>query len=328
MVSPRQIASSGHSPGPVNAPPLCSGHRANHRPAPTGRVWAAGHYAWRIGPDPPASTSTSAPGGAAVQARPVSRSLVRYGAHPSQLVELWLPLGEGLLPTVVLLHGGFWRARYAKGLMNPLARALSARGAAVVNAEYRRCGRDGGWPYTLEDVATAVDLVSQAEGLDVHRVVVCGHSAGGQLALWAAARHRLPPGAPGGRPVVRPCGAVSLAGVADLVAAARSGVGAGAVQDLLGGPPEAFADRYTVASPLALVPTGVPTVLVHGAADDVVPITLSTSYVRAGQSAGDPVELVEVPGADHMSVIRPATPAGSAALSAVLALLGQGPPGQ
>ena len=107
--------------------------------------------------------------------------------------------------------------------MTPLARDLAARGIAAWNIEYRRVGQEGGgWPGTLEDAAAAADAVVGLEGVDATRVVTVGHSAGGQLALWLAGRHRLPAGALGADPRLRPCGAVSQAGVGDLVAGAAS----------------------------------------------------------------------------------------------------------
>ena len=106
--------------------------------------------------------------------------------------------------------------------MTPLARDLAGRGIAAWNIEYRRVGQEGGgWPGTLEDAAAAADAVVGLEGVDATRVVTVGHSAGGHLALWLAARHRIAAGAPGADPRVRPCGAVSQAGVGDLVAGAR-----------------------------------------------------------------------------------------------------------
>jgi dipeptidyl aminopeptidase/acylaminoacyl peptidase len=239
--------------------------------------------------------------------------ILRYGDGPGQFVELTRPGTEGPHPCVVLLHGGFWRARHGLDLMRPLARAVGDAGVAGVNVEYRRVGQaGGGYPGTLADVAAALDRLTAVPGLDADRLVVVGHSAGGQLALWAAGRHRLPTGAVGaGAPgaAARPAAAVSLAGVCDLVAAARAGTGEGAVPDLLGGGPDDVPDRYRTASPFALVPLGVPTLLVHGDADDRVPVEQSRRYARAARAGGDAVELVELPGAGHREVVDPTGPA-------------------
>jgi len=149
-------------------------------------------------------------------------------------------------------------------------------------------------------------------------VVTLGHSTGGHLAVWAAARHRLPSGAPGTDPVLRPVGAVSQAGLLDFVAAARQGLGDGAVLDLLGGSPDAVPDRYAAASPVALLPLGVPVVCEHGTTDDIVPLRQSQRYVLA---AGRAAELVVVPGAGHFELIDPADPAWALCRDAVLRLM-------
>lgn len=209
-------------------------------------------------------------------------------------------------PLVVLLHGGFWRAAYDLSLMRPLAAALATDGYAVWNVEYRRVGMPGGgWPGTLDDVGAAIDA-AVAPGAPV---VLVGHSAGGHLALWAAA----------GRPVA---GVVSLAGVADLGAGARDRLGAGAVQELLGGGPQEVPERYAAASPRALLPLGPRILLVHGDADDAVPVSQSRDFAAAAAAAGDRVELVDLPGVDHMSLIDPAGPGWAAVRSRLAGLAG------
>ena len=236
---------------------------------------------------------------------------IAYGDHPDQVGNLHLPPGDsGPWPTVVLIHGGFWRWGWDRTLMTPLARDLAGRGFAVWNIEYRRVGQaGGGWPGTLEDAAAAVDALADIEGVDAVRVVTVGHSAGGQLALWLAARHRIAAGAPGADPRVRPRAAVSQAGVADLVAGAAAGLGSDACQALLGGSPGEFPDRYAVASPAALLPVGVPQLLVHGGRDHLVPVTQSRDYAAAAAAAGDTVDLVELPDADHFDLIGESDPA-------------------
>ena len=168
-----------------------------------------------------------------------------YGTHPSQFGELTLPAGAGPVRAVaVVVHGGFWRQAYGLELGRPLAAELVAAGWAVWNLEYRRVGGGGGWTATFDDVAAGLDTLAgagqRAAGgrLPLDRVVAVGHSAGGQLAAWLAARPTLPAGAPGADPVVRLRGVVSQAGVLDLVDASAHGVGRGAVEDLLGARPE------------------------------------------------------------------------------------------
>lgn len=225
---------------------------------------------------------------------------ISYGDHPDQVANLHLPFGEdGPRPCVVLLHGGFWRTGWDRTLMTALAVDLARRGVAAWNVEYRRVGQEGGgWPGTLEDVAAAVDHVTKLADIDPNRIVTCGHSAGGHLALWAAGRHRLPAGVPGFAPRVRPVAAVALAPVCDLEAAWRADLGGGAVAGLLGSL-EDMPDRYAAASPAALVPLGVTQLLVHGGADDVVPVSQSRDHAAHDSDA----ELVELDGADHFDVI-------------------------
>jgi acetyl esterase/lipase len=241
--------------------------------------------------------------------RPPPPELVRYGPDPEQVANVHLPaLDGGPWPAVVVVHGGYWRDRFDRAGTAPLANDLAARGYLAWNVEYRRVGRDGGgWPGTLEDVAAAADALPGRPDVDPERVVVLGHSAGGQLALWLAARARR--GSP-----LRPAAAVSLAGLADLARAHAAGLGSGACSEFLGGGPEEFPERYAYASPAALLPLGVPQLLVHGAKDEHVPVDQSRGYARAARDAGDEVELVELADADHFDVID----VGHAAWAAVV----------
>jgi acetyl esterase/lipase len=230
---------------------------------------------------------------------------ISYGDHPDQVGNLHLPAGdERAWPCVVLIHGGFWRSRWDRTLMTPLAIDLARRGVAAWNIEYRRVGQTGGgWPGTLEDVAAAVDRLSEVESVDAGRVATCGHSAGGHLALWSAARSRLRRGEVGAGPLIEPIAAVSQAGVADLRAGAEADLGAGAVQDFLGGDPRQLTERYASASPATLLPLGVRQLLVHGDADDIVPITQSVDYGGAAAAAGDEVTVHALTGVDHFQVV-------------------------
>lgn len=230
---------------------------------------------------------------------------IRYGSHPSQLCELFLPEKPARppFPVAVFIHGGFWRQRYGRDLQRPLAEDLTGRGWAAWNVEYRRVGGDGGWPGTFDDVGAAIDALADVDApLDRSRVIAVGHSAGGHLALWAAARPALPPGAPGAAPRVPLSAAASQGGAVDLDAVARLGLSNGAALDLLGGAPADVPERYELGSPARRLPLGVPLLLLHGEQDDDVPVEISRSFAAAAQAAGDDCTLVARPGGhfDHL----------------------------
>ena len=222
---------------------------------------------------------------------------VRYGADPSQFAELWLPSGTPR-GVVVVIHGGFWRARYDLDLGRPLAASLVAHGRAAWNIEYRRVGNGGGSPETLDDVASAIDALADQD-LELSRVITVGHSAGGHLATWAASRGRDPRW-----PVrVAVTGVVSQAGVLDLRSAYDEHLGDGAVEAFLGHPPGLEDDPV---DPIRQVPLDVAVHCVHATGDDTVPVSQSRAYVAAAAAAGAAAELTEVEG-DHFVVIDPAS---------------------
>jgi acetyl esterase/lipase len=222
-----------------------------------------------------------------------------YGPDRSQRADLYLPRGAGTHPVMILIHGGSWTARYGRIVMRGLAGDLLRRGWAVWNIEYRRVGNGGGWPATFADVAAAIDyLAGVAAPLDLDRVSVLGHSAGGHLALWAAARERLPADAPGhldGAPRVPLQRVIAQAAVCDLTDAYRRWHG-GAVQALMGAAPQDAPERYASADPMQLLPLSMPALLVHGTLDETVSVKLSRGYERADRAAGGAVELVEIAG--------------------------------
>lgn len=226
-----------------------------------------------------------------------------YGDDPSQWVDRYdVPEGTPERAVgVAVVHGGFWRAAYDASLGAPLAEDLARRGWPAWNVEYRRVGDGGGWPFTLDDVRAALQAVT------TQRLVVLGHSAGGQLAVWAASEPTL---------LTRVVGAVSQAGVLDLVGAANDGVGGTAVSDLLGGGPGQVPDRYVAASPLAHVPVGVPVRCVHAKGDLNVPYGQSVTYVDAATAAGGDATLTTVDG-DHFTLID----TGSAAWTSIVGLI-------
>ncbi len=195
---------------------------------------------------------------------------------------------------------------YGKHQMAPVAADLALRGYAVWNIEYRRVGcSGGGWPGTLHDVAGAINHLATLDhhgtGLDLNRVVIAGHSAGGQLALWAAAHNR--PTSPASPIRIRTIGAVGMAPLSDLGAAFDLDLGAGAVREFLGGSPLRMPDRLRAASPIEFLPIGATQLILHGAKDEVVPISLSQRYAGASRASGDAVEFVSLPDAGHMDFL-------------------------
>jgi acetyl esterase/lipase len=200
-----------------------------------------------------------------------------------------VPRGSGPFPVVVTIHGGYWRAKFGKWVMRSIARDLVAGGRAVWNIEYRRMGRGqgGGWPQTFDDVAAAIDHLAELGDprLDAGDVVVVGHSAGGQLALWAASRTDSK---------IRVARVVALAPVTQMAAA-------DAAHELLGGTPDQVPERFAAVNPIERVPPPVPVLVVHGADDETVPLFRSHEYVDAARAAGGDVELVEPSPGGHRS---------------------------
>jgi acetyl esterase/lipase len=253
---------------------------------------------------------------------------VRYGSDADNAADVRLAAGTGTAPLIVFLHGGFWRIEYDRTHVGPVADALAAAGYHVAVPEYRRVGQPGGgWPGTFDDVAAAVDavpdLVSDVAGpgrVDLDRIVLVGHSAGGHLALWAAGRHRLPAGSRWHRETPpRVHGVVALAAISVLSQATE--LGDGAAVSLLGGTLDP--DRLAQADPAALPPTGIPATLLHGADDDRVPVAQSRAYASTAWGAGDIAELRELPGCEHFGLIDPLSPAWPAVLDAMASRAGE-----
>jgi len=230
---------------------------------------------------------------------------LRYGPRPEHVVDLRFPpaIPDRGAPLIVLIHGGFWRPAYDRTHLGPMGHALATAGYMVAVPEYRRAGMaEEGWAGTFGDIALAADEVAGvagAHGADTSTVTWAGHSAGGHLALWAAARPGLPlSGA--GSPWRGPSPAthvVSLAGCSSLRLCAEWNLGGGAVRSLMGGGPDEVPERYAVADPAALPPPAVPVTLVHGSADDQVPVEMSQAFPGG--------TLVEIPGAGHFDLIDP-----------------------
>lgn len=234
-----------------------------------------------------------------------------YGLLASQEGDLYVPY-VSRPPVVCLLHGGFWRLPYGRDELTPLAKDLASRGYAVWNFEYRRVGDPGsGWPGTFQDVVSAIDHLATfaADGidLDLNRVIVAGHSAGGHLALSAAAWNT--PENISSLVRVKPIAVAGLAAITDLAGAYELNLGKGAVNEFLGGSPSQYPDRYAAASPIELLPFGVKQLIIHGVKDEAIPIDFSRSYSAAAQASGDIVEFVELSDGGHMDFLDPASKA-------------------
>jgi acetyl esterase/lipase len=226
---------------------------------------------------------------------------VAYGADGNQFVDLRLPKTKGPHTLAIIIHGGYWRAKYDLGYMGHLSAALTAKGIATANVEYRRVGNaGGGWPGTFSDIRACYQFLVQNApkyDFDAWRIVAIGHSAGGQLGLCLAAHET------GVKAVV------SLAGVVDLQRAYQLHLSNDAVVEFLGGTPKEVADHYREADPMKLAITSRQW-LVHGSADDVVPPDFSIDYTSAKHKMKEDARLVQIAGAGHFEVVDPRSAAG------------------
>jgi acetyl esterase/lipase len=248
------------------------------------------------------------------QPRPDER--VAYGADPNQFLEVRLPRTRAPHAVLLNIHGGYWRAKYDLAHAGHLCEALRTAGLATFNAEYRRVGNaGGGWPGTFEDIRSAYRFLQQEHSrfqLNLDKLIVMGHSAGGQLALCLAAHetsvHRV----------------VSLAGVVDLKQAFALHLSNDAVVVFLNGKPGAVPEHYREADPMELSLPRTGQWLIHGTEDDTVPPEFSRNYVRQKKKAGESVNLLEIPNAGHFDLIDPAAEAFTKVRSTVLAAVGRG----
>jgi acetyl esterase/lipase len=244
-----------------------------------------------------------------------------YGPDSNQFLDLRWPASKSKSksphPLVINIHGGFWRARYDLQHTGHLCAALTATGLATANLEYRRIGNEGGaWPGTFSDIRSAYHFLLQnarAHSLDADRIVVMGHSAGGQLALCLAAHES------GIHSVV------SLAGVLDLQRAYELHLSNDAVIEFLHGTPSEVPDHYREADPAELSLGHARQWLIHGSSDDIVPAAFSRDYVsikqkRSGDQKED-VQLLEIPRAGHFDLIDPRTPAWKQVEKTILQLI-------
>jgi acetyl esterase/lipase len=244
---------------------------------------------------------------------PPADARLSYGSDANQFGELRLPKQNGPFAVVLNIHGGFWRAKYDLRHAGHFCAALTAKGVATWNVEYRRVGNaGGGWPGTFEDIVSAYRFLPQIAkryNLDSSKVLVMGQSAGGQLALCLAAHE------PSMKRVV------SLAGVVDLEEAFNQHLSNDAVVEFLGGTPKQVSDHYREADPMRLKIGGTQW-LIHGAADDTVPASFSRNYAEQKKGKGEDVHYLEIATAGHSELIDPHSAAWPKVESTVLHLIG------
>jgi acetyl esterase/lipase len=231
---------------------------------------------------------------------PKADTRVSYGNDRNQFIDLRLARGSSPHSLAIVIHGGYWRSLYDLAYAGHMCAALTAKGIATANLEYRRVGNAGGrWPGTFADIRAAYQFLLQAASrykFDARHVVAIGHSAGAQLALCLAAHES----------GIK--GVISLAGVIDLQRAYELHLSNDAVVEFLGGTPREVADHYREADPMKLK-IGVQQSVVHGSADDIVPPSFSRDYVTAKRKESEDVELVEIASAGHFDVVDPRSPA-------------------
>ena len=260
--------------------------------------------------------------------RPAADTRIAYGKAPLQHVDLWLPKGAGPHPVVLMVHGGCWQTDIAEAdIMNYIAADLRRSGIAVWNVEYRGVDRPGGgYPGTFLDVAAAADALRR-EGprykLKTDRIVAFGHSAGGHLALWLAARPQIAKASPlhAANPL-RIATAISIGGLPDLEAAQTppgDTCGVEAVHKLTGA---GRADLYGDTSPAAMLPFPTPQILVNATRDRISPPAFADAYEAKAKARGIDVRRVIVPDEGHVELIAPDTAAWGAERAEIERALG------
>jgi acetyl esterase/lipase len=243
---------------------------------------------------------------------PPAHARLRYGSGDYHFADLRFPKGSGPFPAAMFIHGGFWRARYDLAHAGFFCAGLTKMGFATWNIEYRRVGNPGGgWPGSFEDVTSAYQFVRQLASkypIDPKRLIVLGHSAGGQLALALAAHHN------------SMSAVVSLAGVVDLRRAWELHLSNDAVAEFLGGPPERVPEHYREASPAELE-IRCKQLLIHGTEDDIIPVAMSRSYVKQKLQKRESISLLEIPKVGHFEIVDPESKAWPVMEKALLRLV-------
>jgi acetyl esterase/lipase len=281
----------------------------------------------------PAIAQTRGPMELATAAVPAGARHIAYGSNPLQFGELRVPAKPGPHPVAIVIHGGCWSAKLSNldaravaiDNMRVVAAALADAGIATWNIEYRRLGdAGGGWPGTFQDVASAADFLrrlARVNQLDLRRVIAIGHSSGGHLAMWLAARPKLSKMSDlYKKDALRLSGVVDLDGPTDLKATIplqQPVCGSPVITDLLGGSPEQQPSRYHDASPIELLPLRVHQEFFAGQmfAAQVAP------YETAARKAGDTINTTPLPKAGHFVFIDPQSDVWPEVIASVRRLL-------
>jgi acetyl esterase/lipase len=266
--------------------------------------------------------------------RPSPDHKIAYGDHADQYGELWLPKkrktdATSPIPVVVLLHGGCWRADLpGPELVAFLADSLRGEGVAVWSVTYRRVGtkaeKFSPYPDTFLDVIHATEKLRELApkfALDLNRVVTAGHSAGGHLALWTAARARLPLASPLYRKdALRIHATVGIAALPDLAyarAASAHACGTDTVDKLVDTQSRGEA-AYADTSVTPLLPLNVSQTLVSGVYDGIAAPAHAWRYRERAKEKNEVVELVTIDNAGHFELIAPWTEAGREVVAQII----------
>lgn len=234
---------------------------------------------------------------------------ISYGKHPEQFGELYRPKSNAPHPTIILIHGGCWRAQFGLSQLGQLSKALTTLGFAVWNLEFRRLGNGGGWPITFEDIAKGADFldtIADKFTLDLSSVTAMGHSAGGHLALWLAGRHHLPKNSKlFTESPLKLSSVISLAGIPNLIEGVKQKLCRGACKELVGGMPnDEVPERYQQASPHHLLPLNIPQWHCVGEHDPIVPVEYLQKYIKIARQH-DEVHFKIIPDVGHFEMVMP-----------------------